>query len=202
MQLQGGSLRPRLATVQACTFDSQPAFFHIIAVQPQPEAVAAESCMQQFAAQSCVSTRGGDRNEMHVWSQQLMLCALWCIVCRQQHLLATSQLQNMAKLLEDAASGRYKRAVDPSASTAAAPTNSDGPDAASAGTSSSTSASDSKQVVLTELTKAAAKQAKLVDILQGLQQQVPELQDDLGRVLLHAAATSMWLQPQAAGEVH
>jgi hypothetical protein len=132
-----------------------------------------------------------------------MLCALWCIICRQQHLLATSQLQNMAKLLEDAASGRYKRAVDPSASTAAAATSSsDETHAASPGTSSSSSAQDSKQVVLAELSKAAAKQAKLVNILQGLQQQVPDLQDDLGRVLLHAAATSMWLQPEAAAEVH
>ena len=140
---------------------------------------------------------------MYVRSEQLMLRALWCTTCRQQHLLATSQLQNMAKLLEDAASGRYKRAVDPATSTAAAaPSSGDGPEAAAAGASSSNSPPDSKQAVLAELSKAAAKQAKLVDILQGLQQQVPQLQDDLGRVLLHAAATSMWLQPQAAAEVH
>lgn len=107
--------------------------------------------------------------------------------CRQQHLLATSQLQNMAKLLEDAASGKYKRAVDPS-STAAA--------------TSSSAAPDTKQAVVAELAKAAAKQAKLVDILHSLQQQVPELQDDLGRVLLHASATSVWLQPQGVSEVH
>jgi hypothetical protein len=42
----------------------------------------------------------------------------------------------------------------------------------------------------------------LVDILEGLQQQLPSLQDDLSKVLLHAAATSAWLQPPAAAAVH
>jgi hypothetical protein len=79
--------------------------------------------------------------------------------------------------------------VDPAASTAAAaaaaPSSSDGPNAASAGTSSSSSAADSKQTVLAELSKAAAKQAKLVDtgMLQGLQEQmIPSCATHAGRL--------------------
>jgi hypothetical protein len=95
----------------------------------------------------------------------------------------------MAKLLEDAAAGRYKRAVDPAA---AAATSSEGGAEAAA-------APDSKQLVLAELSKASAKHDKLVEVLRGLQQQLPSLQDDFSKVLLHAAATSAWLQSTAAG---
>lgn len=121
--------------------------------------------------------------------------------CRQQHLLATSQLQNIAKLLEDAAAGRYKRAVD-TASAAAAAAASSGADADQQSAPAGGPASDSKQLVLAELGKASNKQAKLVELLQDLQQQTPGLHDELQRVLLHAAATSAWLQPQTAAAVH
>lgn len=134
------------------------------------------------------------------WSgQQTFPPSASCCPCRQQHLLATSQLQNMAKLWEDAAAGRYKRSVDPAAAAAAAA-------AASAVSASESGArgeaaaaaapGSSKQLVLAELSKASQKQAKLVEALQGLQAQVPGMQDDLHRVLLHAAATTAWL-PQA-----
>jgi hypothetical protein len=115
----------------------------------------------------------------------------------------------MARLLEDAAAGRYKRAIDPTAAaaaTASASGTSTATDAAAADPAADAAAAaqplDSKQVVASELAKAAAKQARLIEVLQGLQDQVPELHDELGRVLLHARATEAWLQPQAAGEVH
>jgi hypothetical protein len=114
----------------------------------------------------------------------------------------------MARLLEDNAAGRYKRAIDP---TAAAPTTSAAGTGAGADPAASDPAAvdaaapepvDSKQFVESEVAKAAAKQARLVEVLHGLQDQVPSLHDELGRVLLHARATAVWLQPQAAGEVH
>lgn len=46
-------------------------------------------------------------------------------------------------------------------------------------------------LTMIEPATTAVKQGKLVSILQGLQQQVPELQEGFGRVLLHAAATAM-----------
>lgn len=57
-------------------------------------------------------------------------------------------------------------------------------------------------MVSSELAKAAARQTRLVEVLQGLQDQVPSLHDELGKVLLYARATEAWLQPQAAAEVH
>lgn len=57
--------------------------------------------------------------------------------------------------------------------------------------------SASRQLVTAELSKAAGKQAKLVELLHDLQQQLPSVHDELGKVLLHAAATAAWLsQPQ------
>jgi hypothetical protein len=123
-------------------------------------------------------------------NQQFLL--LVAVACRQQHLLATSQLQNMAKLLEDAAAGRYKRAVDPATAAAAAATG-DSANEPGSGGEAAAALPDSKQLVLAELSKASQKQAKLVEVLQGLQAQVPGMQDDLHRVLLHAAATTAWL---------
>lgn len=128
-------------------------------------------------------------------------------VCRQQHLLATSQLQSMAKLLEDAAAGRYKRAVIATSSSSTTPTSAAATAAAASdsGTAPAASQADttnqqqqpsSSVVVATELYKAAARQSRLVEVLQQLQQQDPSLSGELGRVMLHAAATTAWLQPQ------
>lgn len=137
-----------------------------------------------------------------VWVR-LAIDALVVHACRQQHLLATSQLQSMAKLLEDAAAGRYKRAVDPATAAAAAAvaSMSEGGADPAAADAATAAAPDSKQLVLAELTKTSTKHHKLVEVLQGLQQQMPSLQDDLSKVLLHAATTSAWLQPTAAAAV-
>jgi len=116
--------------------------------------------------------------------------------CRQQHLLATTQLQSMARLMEDAAAGRYKRAVDTSGTAAAASAGPSQP--ATEAASAAPTANDTKQRVQAELSKAAAKQGKLVDLIQDLQRQVPSLHDELSRVLLHAAAAQTWLPSQAA----
>jgi hypothetical protein len=54
---------------------------------------------------------------------------------------------------------------------------------------------------MVEFATAVALQAKLV-VNFALRQQVTHLQDTVEFVLLQAAAASVWLQPQAAGEVH
>lgn len=133
--------------------------------------------------------------------QQTVPAAASCCPCRQRHLLATFQLQNMAKLLEDAAAGRYKRAVDPAASAAAAAAAVSASESGAGGEAAAAApAGSSKQLVLSELSKASQKQAKLVEVLHSLQAQVPGMQDDLHRVLLHAAATTAWL-PQAVATI-
>lgn len=89
-------------------------------------------------------------------------------VCRYQVLLATSQLQHIAKLYEDAAGGKYKRQVEPQAADGVA--------------------------VGQELTKAAEKHARLVEVIQMVQEQAPMLHEELDRILAHAAAASSWMQ--------
>lgn len=94
--------------------------------------------------------------------------------CRYQVLLATSQLQRIAKRYEDAAAGKYKPQSD-------------------AQTGGGTPASDQLQH---ELTKAVEKHEKLVGVVQVLQEQAPMLHEELDRVLAHAQAASSWLQGQ------
>lgn len=88
-------------------------------------------------------------------------------------LLATTQLQQIAKLYEDAAAGKYKRQTDPQAAV----------EGAAAATQ-----------LPQELGKAADKHAKLVEVIQMIQEQAPMLHEELDRVLAHAAAASSWLQ--------
>lgn len=97
-------------------------------------------------------------------------------------LLSTSQLQRIAKGLKDAAAGRYKRQIDPSA--AAKQQQQDGSTAEAASSSAQTQAA---------LAKAADRQLQLVAVLQQLRQQAPELQEQLDGVLAHAAAAETWL---------
>jgi hypothetical protein len=93
-------------------------------------------------------------------------------------LLSTSQLQRIAKGLEEAAAGRYKRQIDPKQQQQ------DGSTAEAASSSVQTQAA---------LAKAADRQSQLVAVLQQLRQQEPELQEQLDGVLAHAAAAETWL---------
>lgn len=105
-----------------------------------------------------------------------------CCPCRHKVLLSTSQLQRIAKHYEDAAAGRYKRQVDTSSS--GQPQQPGDAEAAGGG---------SQQLLQAELSKAAEKQSRLVDVLMGLQQLFPALQEDLEGVLAHAAAAEAWM---------
>jgi murein L,D-transpeptidase YcbB/YkuD len=96
-------------------------------------------------------------------------------------LLSTSQLQRIAKGLEDAAAGRYKRQVDASL---AAGQQQQGADAGAASSAAQLQAA---------LVKAADRQTQLVAVLQQLRQQAPELQEQFDGVLVHAAAAETWL---------
>jgi hypothetical protein len=104
----------------------------------------------------------------------------FCMSCRHKVLLATSQLQRIAKGLEDAAAGRYKRQIDPSTATQQQQ-------------GSSAEAASSSAQVQAALAKAADRQSQLVAVLQQLRQQHPELQEQLEGVLAHAAAAETWL---------
>jgi hypothetical protein len=105
-------------------------------------------------------------------------------------LLSTSQLQRIAKGLEDAAAGRYKRQIDPS--TAAGQQQQGGTDAAAASSGAQLQAA---------FVKAAHRQAQLVAVLQQLRQQAPELQEQLDGVLAHAAAAETWLGSEGGATV-
>jgi hypothetical protein len=106
-------------------------------------------------------------------------------------LLSTSQLQRIAKGLEDAAAGRYKRQIDPS-TAAGQQQQQGGSDAAAASSSAQLQAA---------FVKAADRQAQLVAVLQQLRQQAPELQEQLDGVLAHAAAAETWLGNESGATV-
>ncbi|KAF6257749.1 hypothetical protein COO60DRAFT_1639651 [Scenedesmus sp. NREL 46B-D3] len=96
---------------------------------------------------------------------------------------AASQLQRIAKGLEDAAAGRYKRQVE--ASTAAGQQQQGGTDAGAASSSAQLQAA---------FVRASDRQAQLVAVLQQLRQQAPDLQEQFNGVLAHAAAAETWLE--------
>lgn len=102
--------------------------------------------------------------------------------CRQQALLATSQLQGLAKLLEDAAAGKLARAARPGSS---------------GGAGGAQEQPQQDKTAATELARAAERQAQLVALVRGVQESAPGLSSELDRVLAHAAATAAWL-PQPA----
>jgi hypothetical protein len=107
-------------------------------------------------------------------------------------LLSTSQLQRIAKGLEDAAAGRYKRQIDPSTAAGQQQQQQGGTDAAAASSGAQLQAA---------FVKAADRQAQLVAVLQQLRQQAPELQEQLDGVLAHAAAAETWLGSEGGAAV-
>ncbi|KAF8063043.1 CCDC40 [Scenedesmus sp. PABB004] len=90
---------------------------------------------------------------------------------RHTVLLSTTQLQRMAKALEDVAAGRHKRGGEGAPGGAA---------------------------LADELSRTADKQARLAAALRGLQDSCPALHEELGRIAAHAAAAAAWL-PGGAG---
>lgn len=103
-------------------------------------------------------------------ADQARLCTCAELLCRQGSLLATSQLQGLARLMEGAMGGSGAKAADQARSTLE-------PKAAGV-----------------ELAGAIERLGRLVAIVRGVQLQLPGLTGELDRVLAHAAATMAWRQ--------
>eukprot|EP00879_Flechtneria_rotunda_P022980 GHRR01024289.1.p1 GENE.GHRR01024289.1~~GHRR01024289.1.p1 ORF type:complete len:288 (+),score=165.84 GHRR01024289.1:3270-4133(+) len=143
--------------------------------ETEAEAAATQQRVEQLkAAQAQLDAQ--QQGTGQAWQQlqqqqgELTAAANKAATQKYQLLLSTSHLQRVAKHYEHAAAGKYKRQVDTSAAS--------GDPAAAAAQ------------IQGELAKASSKQSRLIEVLQGLQERVPELHDELDKVLAHAAAAA------------